>query len=241
MKYMGSKNRISKYILPTILKHRKEGMVWVEPFVGGANMIDKVDGERIGADINPYLIAFWQALQNGWTPPENINKQLYDSVRTDKESYPAELVGCIGFCFTYSAKWFGGFIGNTKDVVCKGRDRIGESYRAVEKARESSKGVKFIHSSYQDLEIPPNSLIYCDPPYKGTTKYSSVICHDTFWEWCRQKTKEGHVVFVSEYNAPDDFECVWEKEIVSSLTKNTKTKKGVERLFIHKSIKNKNY
>ena len=56
MKYMGSKNRIAKYILPIMLESRTKGMTWVEPFVGGANMIDKVDGERIGADLNKYLI-----------------------------------------------------------------------------------------------------------------------------------------------------------------------------------------
>jgi len=37
MKYMGSKTRIAKYILPIMLKERKEGQVWVEPFVGGGN------------------------------------------------------------------------------------------------------------------------------------------------------------------------------------------------------------
>jgi len=55
MKYMGSKNRIAKYILPLMLKYRKPNQTWVEPFVGGANMIDKVDGKRIGADLNHYL------------------------------------------------------------------------------------------------------------------------------------------------------------------------------------------
>lgn len=42
---------------------------------------------------------------------------------------------------------------------------------------------------------------------------------------------KGHIVFVSEYKAPDDFECVWEKEIVSSLTQDTGSKKAVEKLF----------
>jgi DNA adenine methylase len=35
------------------------------------------------------------------------------------------------------------------------------------------KDVKFIHSSYQDLEIPKESIIYCDIPYKDTTKYKT--------------------------------------------------------------------
>lgn len=48
MKYMGSKARHAKELLPIILKDRKPGQWYVEPFVGGANMIDKVDGNRIG-------------------------------------------------------------------------------------------------------------------------------------------------------------------------------------------------
>jgi Site-specific DNA methylase len=55
MTYMGSKNRIAKEILPIMLKERGQ-RTWVEPFVGGGNMIYKVQGKRIGADINHYLI-----------------------------------------------------------------------------------------------------------------------------------------------------------------------------------------
>ena len=57
MKYLGSKNRIAKNILPIMIKNRKDGQFWVEPFVGGANMIDKVSGNRIGSDSNEYVIA----------------------------------------------------------------------------------------------------------------------------------------------------------------------------------------
>lgn len=69
MKYMGSKNRIAKHILPIILQDRKDGQWYVEPFVGGANMIDKVEGNRIGNDIHSYLIALHKAIQLGWKPP----------------------------------------------------------------------------------------------------------------------------------------------------------------------------
>lgn len=62
MKYMGSKARIAKHILPIILKDRKEDQWYVEPFVGGANMIDKVDGNRIGSDLNKPLVACLDAL-----------------------------------------------------------------------------------------------------------------------------------------------------------------------------------
>lgn len=46
---MGSKRRIAKDILPIILENRTPEQFYVEPFVGGANMIDKVQGKRIGA------------------------------------------------------------------------------------------------------------------------------------------------------------------------------------------------
>ena len=38
-------------------------------------------------------------------------------------------------------------------------------------------------------------------------------------------------MFVSEYQMPEDFICVWSKEVNSSLTKETGSKKGVEKLF----------
>lgn len=45
MKYMGSKARHAKELLPIILKDHTPDMWYVEPFVGGANMIDKVSQE----------------------------------------------------------------------------------------------------------------------------------------------------------------------------------------------------
>ena len=50
MKYMGSKSRIAKDILPIMLKNRRKDQYYVELFVGGCNSIDKVDGLRIGND-----------------------------------------------------------------------------------------------------------------------------------------------------------------------------------------------
>jgi DNA adenine methylase len=232
MKYMGSKARHAKELLPIILANRKQGQWYVEPFVGGANMIDKVNGNRIGADCNEYLISFLSALQKGYKPPENINLQMYNDIRDNKHKYDMATVGCVGFCFTYAAKWFGGFIGNSKDVVCVGRDRVGESYRSVEKARKQVEGVHLLACKYNELPIPASSIIYCDPPYRGTTKYKDNFDHEQFYEWCRDKHSEGHQIFVSEYNMPDDFSCVWSKEVNNSLTKDTGSKKGIEKLFV---------
>lgn len=233
---MGSKNRLSKYILPIMLEHRKANQFWVEPFVGGANIIDKVQGRRLGADINSYLISALITIRDYINEVPKNNKEFteydYNQLRKNNNY---RFKGYAGFAFSYGGKWLGGW---RRDNSHK-RDYIKESYNNAVNQSPLLQGVKLINASYLNLQIPENSLIYCDPPYKGTTKYKDRFNHNIFWEWCRDKVKEGHTVFISEYNAPYDFECIWQKEIVSSLTKNTGAKKGVEKLFIHNKMSEK--
>lgn len=233
MKYMGSKARIAKYLLPIILKDRKDGQWYVEPFVGGANMIDKVEGNRIGADFNKYLIALLKHCADGLSEslPDKISEEEYIDIKNNKDNYPDFIVAHCAFNATFGAKWFGGYArprkatGYDRDVIC-GKNSLIKQMPMLE-------GVKFKNSSYADLEIPDNSIIYCDPPYANTTKYKDDFNHDKFWQWCRDMSDKGHQVFISEYSAPDDFECLWQKEIQSGLNTNT-TKKGVEKLFRYK-------
>ena len=53
---MGSKNRIAKHLIPIMIAEADKCGVttWVEPFLGGANLIDKVPTrfKRVGYDIN---------------------------------------------------------------------------------------------------------------------------------------------------------------------------------------------
>ena len=237
MKYMGSKSKIAKYILPIILKDRTN-QTYVEPFVGGCNMIDKVDGNRIGADSNKYLIAMWQGLQKAYSRPVLISKALYVEARNSYNKYkllPSNeitlhdfLIGYIGWMGSFNGRFFdGGYSGQTKD-----RDYVDEQVRNTLKQIDSLKGVQFIYSSYFDLNIPDKSIIYCDPPYENTKQYSTSkdFNHSKFWQWCRDMKNKGHQIFISEYKAPEDFICVWQKEVTNSMN-STKTYKPIERLF----------
>lgn len=228
MKYMGSKNRIAKHILPIMLAERKPNQWWVEPFVGGANLIDKVNGKRLGADVNRYLIEALISIRDHVHDLPKNNKEFteedYKKLRND-DTYKYK--GYAGFAFSYSGKWLGGWCRDKLGL----RDYVREAYSNAIHQSPLLQGVNFTTSSYLDLRIPDNSIIYCDPPYEGTTKYKDEFSHQEFWQWCRYKTKEGHTVFVSEYNAPDDFKCVWQQEVNSSLTKNTGGKKAIEKLF----------
>lgn len=235
MKYMGSKNRIAKYILPIMLSERKEGQCWVEPFVGGGNMIDKVDGWRIGFDINENVIAALITIRDrvNLLPKNNKDFNESDYLKMKNGEWNYQFKGFAGFAYSFGAKWLSSF---RKDSLNK-RDYVEEAYKNALKQNSKLQGVKLINESYLNIKIPKNSLIYCDPPYQNTSKYKGNkhdFDHNLFWDWCRNMTKDGHVVFVSEYNAPDDFECLYKKEIYSSLSKNTRSKKCIEKLFRYK-------
>lgn len=232
---MGSKNRFAKYILPIILDKRESlDQTYIEPFAGGMNTIDKVEGKRIANDIHFYLIEMWRKLIDGWIPGK-YTKEEHKHIRENKESYDPHIVGWVGFNCSYSGVYFGGFAGETKTKTGIIRDYQSEAINNVMVQVPKMKGVVLKNKSYINLTIPEKSIIYCDPPYENTSKYKVSNFNPTeFWEWCRTKKKEGHIIYISEYNAPDDFKCVWEKDVKSSLSANGKSggsKGSTERLF----------
>lgn len=241
MKYMGSKSKIAKEILPIILQNRKPNQYYVELFVGGCNSIDKVDGLRIGNDINPFLIAMWKGLQNDRPRPKEIDKYIYSfwrSIYNEKRiSYTDEemfMIGWVGFMGSFNGRFFdGGYSGH--DV--NGRDYISEQIRNTELQIANIKGINFTSVDYSELDIPANSILYLDIPYKDTKQYSysKYFDYDKLYKYAERKTKEGHDVFISEYTAPKDFVCIWEKEVTNAMN-TTKTYRPIEKLFVHHSI-----
>ncbi len=236
MKYMGSKARFTKEILPIMLKDRLPEQWYVEPFAGGMNMIAEVDDNRIANDIHTELIEMWKHLvYENWTP-YFIDREKYNKFRANKKDYYPYLIGWVGFNCSYSGKYFGGYAGKVKTKVGTIRNYQDEALRNIKKQIPKLKGVVFTNKKYNELEIPNNSIIYCDPPYQNTTKYSNEFNHNLFWDWVREKSKQGHKVYVSEYNAPSDFVCVWQKQAKSSLSANGViggNKISTEKLFVY--------
>lgn len=234
MKYMGSKARFHKELLSIILDNRKENQYYVEPFAGGMNMISEVIGNRIANDIHYYLIEMWKELVSGWIP-KKYSREEHKEIRLNKNHFPLHVVGYVGFCCSYSGVYFGGYAGETKTKENTIRDYQTESLNNILKQVPKLQNVIFQNKNYYELEIPQNSIIYCDPPYENTSNYKTdKFNHIQFWEWCRNKSKEGHSVYISEYNAPDDFECIWSKQVKSSLSANGKSggsKTSTEKLF----------
>lgn len=228
MQYMGSKNRHAKEILPIILKNREEKQWYYEPFVGGCNMIDKVNGRRLANDNHAELIEMWKALQTGWIPPEFVSEDDYEAAKTTTDLI---LKAYIGFSFSFGAKYFGGYtrhIKGTKGNLENMKKESARAFKGIMKQVPFIKDVFFLNKDYSIVHPPDNSIIYCDPPYEGTTKYKGGFDHEKFWNWVRGMSK-ANKVFVSEYAAPDDFECIWSKDVKTSLNSSGKT--SVEKLF----------
>ena len=140
MKYMGSKNRISKYILPIMLVNRKPGQWWVEPFVGGGNMIDKVTDDRLGADSNKYVLDALKVIRDNVNDLPKNNKEFTEQDYKElRKSDSYKYKGYAGFVFSYGGKWMGGWC---RDGTGK-RDYVAEAYKNSVKQSPKLKGVKF--------------------------------------------------------------------------------------------------
>lgn len=230
---MGSKARVAKEILPIILKDRKPGQWYVEPFAGGMNMIDKIENPRLANDSHFYLIEMWKELIKGWIPQEFSRDQYYQ-IKANKNNYPPAIVGWVGFNVSYAGKWFDAYAGTVVTKHGAERNYQAEAIRNCVKQASNLGGIILSNNNYLELDIPENSIIYCDPPYAGTRKYLDSIDHSEFWDWARDMSNKGHKVFVSEYAAPDDFMCIWEKELISSISARSgkqKPTKSTEKLF----------
>ena len=195
--YLGSKAKLSSHLLPILNNLRDEGQLYVEPFMGGCNMLDKVTGRRWGNDKHYYLVKLFEALNRGWEPPSNVSRAFYNEVKRNKDNYPPELVAFIGFGCTFGSMWWAVYACCKKDVNYALRCKKG-----LMAQKEGLKGVRFTNLDYTSMVFEERSLIYCDPPYKGTAGYSVEFDYDGFWGWAWQKHWEGHTVVVSEYSAP---------------------------------------
>ena len=84
--------------------------------------------------------------------------------------------------------------------------------------------------SYDDVEILPNSVVYCDPPYIGTKGYGVDFDHDKFYQWLRSTT---FPVYISEYTMPSDFIPVATVDKVANFSATNNSTIKQENLYLH--------
>ena len=215
MRYLGSKESYAKEILTITQAQQKSDQVYVEPMVGGGNIICRAIGPRIGNDLNWRIVAMLDALGNkGWVPPAKMTEKEYLKIKDSPDSFDPELVALAATGLSFGGVWISAF---AKDKQGK-RNYCQESYNNALDMIQGLRGVKFYSMRYEEFTplIPPESIVYCDPPYAGTTGYGGAKTdvnigeslslntwnRSAFWRWADNLVLAGHKVFVSEYNGP---------------------------------------
>lgn len=231
--YQGGKAKIGREIancieiIEDILEWQGEMFV---PFCGmlGVGLHFACEGRSVLAnDANTDLIMLLKAIKDGWTPPRACSKKKYEEYR-DSAVHSTER-GFFGFACAYSGIFFAGY------RVKSGKRNFFNTFRSgLIKMRPALQNIKFTNKSYDDFK-PKGMTIYCDPPYLDNsfgTEYFDDFDFDHFWQTVREWSKDN-LVFVSEYTAPDDFICVWEKKLKSGFNGDSNRKKRTEKLFMY--------
>lgn len=230
MRYLGGKSRTRDTIAGYLNHIRKPGQPYWEPFVGGGWVLAKIVNQPIYAsDANPALIALWQALQAGWEPPGVVTEEVYRQAK--QGDFEPHLEAFIRFGCSFGGEWNSGYARG------EGRNYARQAKSSLLQKITQMNNPTFFHADF--ITCPPpadNCLIYCDPPYEGTTGYSNVPKWEPvkFWERVKELESQGHTVVISEYQAPNDFDCVVR---IPTKTGLRTTKNGcelrIERLFRH--------
>lgn len=239
MQYMGGKARIAKQLSEIMIPLCAGRTAYLEPFVGAGWVFEKMAPHfrwTAAGDTQPDLILMWQAIQDGWVPPDTISREEYRALR---DAEPSALRAFVGFGCSFGGKWFGGYAENKVFGGTPGHgnrrtyDYCGASARGLARRQAAFTGTRIRLQSYSDWTWSPNNspVIYCDPPYAGTTGYTDSWDPELFWKTMDSWSDSGALVFVSEYTAPDHWQCIWEKTTKVSLDKTTNVTTATERLF----------
>lgn len=225
MQYFGGKARLAKKIAAIIESARPNSTTFTDVFTGGLNVVCAMSGERIANDGNVPLINMYKAIQEGWEVPSAVTKEEYDRIKAIRD--PADpMTAFAGIACSYGGKWFGGYAKNKRaeNFALQAKNSLARKFKKLD-------GVEFTCANYQ--EVNPTGIMYCDPPYAETTKYGYFDGFDNeeFWEQVREWSAES-IVFVSEYQAPDDFACIAQ---FGNDRVQFADRAAVERLFVHRS------
>ena len=263
--YMGSKNRIAKWIIDNLppAKH------FYDLFGGGgaithcALLSGKYEHVHYN-ELNPLIVKAFTMSVNGEFKNENrwISREDFNRLK-DVDPYVSECFSFAnnnkGYCYSrkieplkkavHYAICFNDFsllkhLNIHIDETLKGRLKICKAVRDFLKidrvelehlerlqrlqSLEFLQDIQITNLDYRDVKIETDSVIYCDIPYKNTAKYIiGDFNHDEFYKWASEQKN----IYISEYNMPDDFKVINERNIKSILSSTSNDKTVTEKLF----------
>lgn len=234
MRYQGGKERVAKYIVKELPDYID---VYIEPFIGGLSIASRIKANQYvladGLQCVPFL--YHACYYDGWIPPTSLTIEEYKWVKAEVPQTDP-LHAFVGFGCSFGGKYWGGYSKTAREDK-KERPYCEQAHnsllRKINRLKANANGspVTFLHSDYQDLEIPDGAVVYCDPPYAGTTAYAVDFDSDQFWQWAQDLSKRCKV-FVSEYKAPEGWYSIWQREKAVDIKRGERSF-ATENLFFY--------
>lgn len=214
--YTGGKKRIGKEIASKIVEYTQgfTAKGYCEPFCGMLGVYQHIP-ELINiqklkykaGDRNPYIIKLWKGIQKGWIPPDACTEQdFYKFKASDDDSLESIFTG-------FASSYHGVFrcIYNKHINV----HRLKMNCMTI---ISNLKSTQFKCGTYDQYTNLSGYVIYCDPPYRGTTHayhigntVNTIFDSNKFGDWCKLMSKRN-IVFVSEYSEPcSGAKLIWSK------------------------------
>ena len=105
---------------------------------------------------------------------------------------------------------------------------------------ESLQRLQTTSKDYAEIDILPNSTVYCDIPYEGTSGYGldgkdDNFNHARFYEWALSR---DFPVFVSSYSLPDDFALIAVTAKSALMNGKGSGRKMSEGIYVQKKFAN---
>lgn len=226
--YVGGKFRQSKVWAPKILELTEDRTRYVEPFVGGASMLEKLAPkftEAFAGDLNEDLVLMWEDVKSGAANDYPVGVTAKDHADLKAGIIHTGYRAFVGFGCSFAGMWFATY-----------HDGAAKTKRAILKTHPHIQNVTFRHQSYQAWAplVEKGTVVYCDPPYAGTMRFKANEEHmnyDMFWDIMRTWRDAGAHVFVSEYNAPPDWTCVSELDLAKTVSSTKKGQRQLDKLW----------
>lgn len=216
MQYLGGKSRLARRIAKRIWYDSGGwARVW-DPFVGGlscASAFAEWEKPVLCSDAHLALINMYLALADGWEPPSYVSEEMHREARDYPDSNPRKAF--IGYGCSFMGGYFNGYARNGDDY--NGREPWVKASNSLKRAFRRSKHLfEFQHLDFLAVtpRHEPGLVIYCDPPYEGTTGYKAAgdFDHGRFWNRILEWEAKGVPCYVSEFSCPLPNRVVWEHE-----------------------------
>lgn len=197
MRYLGGKSRLAAKIVGEIRKVCPPPIHVYEPFCGGAAVTREFaeQGYTVSAsDLFPGLCEMHRASCAGFRLPSGCTDEMRKAAKGKRDTLSVALRFGLGFG------------GNYNSGIARPPDLYAEQFnRHCERLSKVGHRIAWAECHYADVHPEVGSVVYCDPPYAGTTEYAiKNFDHTRFWAWCRDLGASGVHVFVSEFTGPDN-------------------------------------